>query len=234
MRPTFALGGLALAVLVAGSGLVLALRDDTPPTVQVRLAAAQRGQVTATVSAAGNTVDGSRRDLAFGSSGTLTKVYVKVGTKVKKGQVLARIDGRSAREAYTAAKADLAAAEEALEEAQEKAAEKAASPVGAASPTACTPSGGGATPATSATGAATPTGGTPAGSATPTRRATPTGTPTPTPTGRPSGGTVGGVFSADDVSGSGANGALGPTAPPTQGVSLSNASPATSSTPRPT
>ncbi|MGW0203748.1 efflux RND transporter periplasmic adaptor subunit [Nonomuraea sp. NPDC003201] len=221
MRPTFALGGLALAVLVAGSGLALALRDDAPPTVQVRLAAAQRGQVTATVSAAGNTVDGSRRDLAFGSSGTLTKVYVKVGTKVKKGQVLARVDGRSAREAYTAAKADLAAAEEALEDAQKK----AASPTTAASPAACTPSGNGATPATSA-------GGTPAGSATPTRGATPMGTATgaatgaatgkATPTGRPSGGAVGGY------------GALGPTAPPTQGVSLSNGSPATGSTPRPT
>ncbi|SEH00041.1 HlyD family secretion protein [Nonomuraea solani] len=117
MRPTFALGGLALAVLVAGSGLALALRDDAPPTVQVRLAAAQRGQVTASVSAAGSTVDGSRRDLAFGSSGTLTKVSVKVGTKVRKGQVLARIDGRGAREAYAAAKADLAAAQEALDEA---------------------------------------------------------------------------------------------------------------------
>ncbi|NUO99694.1 MAG: biotin/lipoyl-binding protein, partial [Nonomuraea sp.] len=114
MRPTFALGGLALAVLVAGSGLALALRDDAPPAVQVRLAAAQRGEVTALVSAAGSTVDGARRDLAFGSSGPLTKVYVKVGTKVTKGQVLARIDGRAAREAYTAAKADLAAAEEAL------------------------------------------------------------------------------------------------------------------------
>ncbi|MBB5780061.1 efflux RND transporter periplasmic adaptor subunit [Nonomuraea jabiensis] len=225
MRPTFALGGLALAVLVAGSGLALALRDDAPPAVQVRLASAQRGQVTATVSAAGNTVDGSRRDLAFGSSGTLTKVYVKVGTKVKKGQVLARIDGRSAREAYTAAKADLAAAEEALEESQEK----AASPAGVASPATCTPSGGGATPATSATGgtptgSATPTGGTPGGSATPARGATPTGSATPT--GRPS-GVVG-------VVGTGANGALGPAAPSPRGVSLDNGSPATSSTPHPT
>ncbi|MEO3867739.1 efflux RND transporter periplasmic adaptor subunit [Nonomuraea sp. B12E4] len=121
MRPTFALGGLALAVLVAGSGLALALRDDAPPAVQVRLAAAQRGQVTASVSAAGNTVDGSRRDLAFGSSGELTKVYVKVGTKVKKGQVLARIDSRKAQEAYEAAKADVAAAEEALDQAQDAA-----------------------------------------------------------------------------------------------------------------
>lgn len=122
MRPTIALGGLALAVLMAGTGLALALRDDPVPAAQVRLAAAQRGQVTASVSAAGNTVDGSRRDLAFGSAGTVTKVYVKVGAKVKKGQVLARIDGRAAREAYEAAKADLAAAQEALDKASTAAA----------------------------------------------------------------------------------------------------------------
>ncbi|MFI7639807.1 efflux RND transporter periplasmic adaptor subunit [Nonomuraea sp. NPDC049400] len=205
MRPTFALGGLALAVLVAGSGLALALRDDAPPTVQVRLAAAQRGQVTATVSAAGSTVDGSRRNLAFGSSGTLTKVYVKVGTKVKKGQVLARIDGRAAREAYTAAKADLAAAEEALDEAQV---------ASGSTPAACTPSGSGTTAANGELGPAAPSAlnpnpvptSTPHSTATPTTgptdpgpepqptvtvtvTATVTTTVTATPTGGPDGGT---------------------------------------------
>ncbi|MDR8413364.1 efflux RND transporter periplasmic adaptor subunit [Nonomuraea sp. 3-1Str] len=122
MRPTsrpkaLALGALALAVLAGGSGLAVALRDDAPATARIQLAAARRGAVTASVTAAGNTVDGSRRDLAFGGSGTVTRVYVKVGAKVRKGQVLARIDGRAARESYEAAKADLAAAEEALEDA---------------------------------------------------------------------------------------------------------------------
>ncbi|MEV0162153.1 efflux RND transporter periplasmic adaptor subunit [Nonomuraea fuscirosea] len=182
MRRTFALGGLALAVLVAGSGLALALRDDTPPAVRVRLAAAQRGQVTAAVSAAGDTVDGSRRELAFGSSGTLTKVYVKVGAKVKKGQVLARIDGRAAREAYTAAKADLAAAEEARDEA-------AAAPTtggGDRTPATCVPTAGpgknATTPASTGRATPVPTGATPI----------PTGT-TPVPTGAtpaPSGGST--------------------------------------------
>ncbi|MER6951061.1 efflux RND transporter periplasmic adaptor subunit [Nonomuraea sp. NPDC000554] len=138
MRPTFrarTLGGLALAVLVAGSGLVFALRDDAPPGVQVRLAAAKRGAVTASVTAAGSTVDGSRRDLAFASSGTVTKVYVKVGAKVAKGQVLARIDSRAAREAHAAAEADLAAAREALE--------SASSSTATCPPTAATGAGGG-------------------------------------------------------------------------------------------
>ncbi|MGW4799585.1 biotin/lipoyl-binding protein, partial [Nonomuraea sp. NPDC004297] len=157
MRPTFALGGLALAVLVAGSGLALALRDDTPPTVQARLASAARGQVTASVSAAGNTVDGSRRDLAFASSGTLTKVYVKVGAKVRKGQVLARIDGRAAREAHTAAKADLAAAQEALEQASSGAGTSASTGTGGGTPSSAGTGGGTSTSSSAGTGGGTST-----------------------------------------------------------------------------
>ncbi|MFI6995058.1 efflux RND transporter periplasmic adaptor subunit [Nonomuraea wenchangensis] len=169
MRRTFALGGLALVVLAAGSGVaVLALRDDSPAAVQVRLAAAQRGQVTAVVSAAGNTVDGSRRDLAFGSSGTVTKVYVRTGAKVKKGEVLARIDGREAREAYEAAKADLAAAEEALDKAT-------------TATSTSTSAGTSASKGTSATRGGTdctPVGGKPSA----TTSARPNGTPSATPT----------------------------------------------------
>lgn len=183
MRPTFPpkalkLGGLALAVLVAGSGLVLALRDDPEPAVQVRLAAAKRGVVTASVTAAGNTVDGSRRDLGFGGSGTVTKIYVKVGAKVKKGQVLARVDGTAAREGYTAAAADLAAAEEALTTAT----------TAATSTASCAPSSGGTTAsvvgAVAARGAFGPSA-LPVADAAPTTTLTPATTPTPRPTWTP-------------------------------------------------
>ncbi|MFI7112692.1 efflux RND transporter periplasmic adaptor subunit [Nonomuraea sp. NPDC050227] len=226
MRPTFALGGLALAVLVAGSGLALALRDDDPPAVRVRLAAAQRGPVTALVSAAGNTVDGARRDLAFGSSGPVTKVYVKVGTKVTKGQVLARIDGRGAREAYAAAKADLSAAQQSLTT-------TTASSTGTTGPTGTRTTGSpfsagspnaGNCPTPSASSKPTPpvtsnptatTGGTgPATSpapdtgaaATPGSAATPGGATVPGATGGP-GTAIGG--------GSAGEGVFGPTTPPT-------------------
>ncbi|WP_433509625.1 efflux RND transporter periplasmic adaptor subunit [Nonomuraea sp. CA-143628] len=172
------LGGLALAVLVAGSGLVLALRDDSEPAAQVRLAAAKRGVVTASVTAAGNTVDGSRRDLGFGGSGTVTKVYVKVGAKVKKGQVLARVDSRAAREGYTAATADLAAAEEALDTAS----------AAATSTASCAPSSGGTSAsvagAVAAKGAFGPSA-VPVVDAGPTTTLTPGTTPTPRPTWTP-------------------------------------------------
>ncbi|MGW5161544.1 efflux RND transporter periplasmic adaptor subunit [Nonomuraea wenchangensis] len=217
MRRTFALGGLALVVLAAGSGVaVLALRDDSPAAVQVRLAAAQRGQVTAVVSAAGNTVDGSRRDLAFGSSGTVTKVYVKTGAKVKKGQVLARIDGREAREAYEAAKADLAAAEEAVD--------KASTTTASTSPNTST--------GTSATRGGTRNGGTdctPAGSRpSVTTSARPAGTPSATPTtGRTSAAPV-----ADGLAG---GALLGPVrSPGTDHGGTTSPTPEPTRTPRPT
>ncbi|MBT2233018.1 efflux RND transporter periplasmic adaptor subunit [Nonomuraea sp. NEAU-A123] len=187
MRPTFPpkalkLGGLALAVLVAGSGLVLALRDDPEPAAQVRLAAAKRGVVTASITAAGNTVDGSRRDLGFGGSGTVTKIYVKVGAKVKKGQVLARVNSTAAREDYTAAAADLAAAEEALNTAS----------TAATSTATCSPSSGGTTGGTSASvvGAVAAKGAfgpsaVPVADAAPTTTLTPATTPTPRPTWTP-------------------------------------------------
>ncbi|MEU8144396.1 efflux RND transporter periplasmic adaptor subunit [Nonomuraea sp. NPDC048901] len=202
------LGGLALAVLVAGSGLVLALRDDSEPAAQVRLAAAKRGVVTASVTAAGNTVDGSRRDLGFGGSGTVTKVYVKVGAKVKKGQVLARVDSRAAREGYTAATADLAAAEEALDTAS----------AAATSTASCAPSSGGTSAsvagAVAAKGAFGPSTGTGGGAF------------------GPSTGTGGGAFGPSTGTG---RGAFGPSAVPVVDAGpTTTLTPGTTPTPRPT
>ncbi|WP_433368380.1 efflux RND transporter periplasmic adaptor subunit [Streptosporangium sp. CA-115845] len=123
MRPThlsknLRVGGLALAALVlVGAGAIVVLDGGSGQAPRVELASARRGTVTAAVSAAGNTVDDGTRDLAFGGSGTVTKVHVRAGDKVSKGDVLARIGSAPARERYTAAKAQLAAAEEALEEA---------------------------------------------------------------------------------------------------------------------
>ncbi|MBB6343582.1 HlyD family secretion protein [Nonomuraea muscovyensis] len=160
MRPTFrpralTLGGLALSVLVAGSGLAFVLRDDAPSPVQVRLAAARRGAVTASVTAAGSTIEGSRRDLGFGGAGTVTKVYVRAGDRVRAGQVLARIDGRAAREDHVAAAADLAAAEESLESAS-------------AAPASCPPAtpSSGASPGGQAAGAGQPATSRPAAAST--------------------------------------------------------------------
>ncbi|MEU4328662.1 efflux RND transporter periplasmic adaptor subunit [Nonomuraea dietziae] len=120
MRPTYVRRGLlaVAAAALVGTGVLFALADEPAPQATVRLAAAQRGTVKAAVSAAGNTSDCSSRDLSFGAQGQVTALSVKAGDRVRKGQVLARIDSAAAMEAYTAAKADVAAAQDALEQAQ--------------------------------------------------------------------------------------------------------------------
>ncbi|MFI6318583.1 efflux RND transporter periplasmic adaptor subunit [Nonomuraea sp. NPDC050556] len=112
-RTALTLGGLAVAV-AACTGVLYAMGGSDPAAVQIQLASAKRGTVSASVSAAGSTASGTSRDLAFGAAGTVTKLYVRPGMRVRKGAVLARVDGTAAREQYAAAKADLAAAEDAL------------------------------------------------------------------------------------------------------------------------
>ncbi|WP_406311647.1 efflux RND transporter periplasmic adaptor subunit [Streptosporangium sp. NBC_01639] len=124
MRPTnlpkpLRTGGLALAALVlVGAGVLYTLDDGPSSAPRVELASAKRGTVTAQVSAAGNTVDDGTRELAFGGSGTVTKVYVRAGEKVEKGDVLARIGSAPARERHAEAVARLSAAQEALDGAE--------------------------------------------------------------------------------------------------------------------
>ncbi|WP_062346278.1 efflux RND transporter periplasmic adaptor subunit [Herbidospora yilanensis] len=108
-------GGLVLAAVALVTTGVILLSEDPPALPDVELVAAQRGDVTSVASAAGNTVDDGIHDLAFSTAGTVEKVYVKTGDKVRKGDLLARVDDTIAREDYEAAKAALAAAEEQLD-----------------------------------------------------------------------------------------------------------------------
>ncbi|WP_157530814.1 efflux RND transporter periplasmic adaptor subunit [Microtetraspora niveoalba] len=123
-------GGLALAcaVLVSGGVYLLGGGDESAPATRIELVAAKRGNVTAAVSASGNTVDAHSRDLSFGASGVVRKVYVKPGQKVRAGQPLARVDATEARENYVAARAALSAAYEALDNAEKAGSSSTASP----------------------------------------------------------------------------------------------------------
>ncbi|GAA2872519.1 hypothetical protein GCM10010517_32940 [Streptosporangium fragile] len=102
------LGGAGVAYSSLGGGAVSSASSDTA----VRTVPVTRTTVVASVSASG-TVDSARtRSLGFGSSGTVEKIYVKVGDKVTKGQVLARLDDSSARESLDAAAAALDSADD--------------------------------------------------------------------------------------------------------------------------
>lgn len=105
----------ALAVLLAvGIGVgYLSLNggDDTASASSTRTAQVTRGNVVSSVSASGSVASSRTRSLTFGTSGTVTKINVAAGDKVKKGKVLAQIDRTAAEENVTSAKASLAAAE---------------------------------------------------------------------------------------------------------------------------
>ncbi|MFB9839574.1 efflux RND transporter periplasmic adaptor subunit [Actinoallomurus acaciae] len=105
----------ALAVLLAvGIGVgYLSLNggDDAAGASSTRTAQVTRGNVVSSVSASGSVASSRTRSLTFGTSGTVTKINVAAGDKVKKGRVLAQIDRTAAEENVTSAKASLAAAE---------------------------------------------------------------------------------------------------------------------------
>jgi HlyD family secretion protein len=110
-RTQVALG--VLGVLVAGT--VTAVGVTGPSGASSSYATVAEGEVTATAGAAGSLESADSRDLAFGTSGTVTRVYAKVGAKVKKGARLAAMDRTQAEEDVASAKAALAAAEAAAD-----------------------------------------------------------------------------------------------------------------------
>jgi HlyD family secretion protein len=108
--------------LTAGTVVVLATAlmsvGDTPAHGSTE-AVVRRGDVTATVSAAGNVRSADTRELVFGTSGTVSEVDVRPGDKVKAGQTLARLDDGPAKEQVQVAKAALTAAQDAYDKAQQ-------------------------------------------------------------------------------------------------------------------
>jgi macrolide-specific efflux system membrane fusion protein len=74
------------------------------------------GDQTMTVSFDGTLAPQKESDVNFSVSGTVTKVYVKAGDKVSKGQKLARIDDTDLQNAVDLAEANLTTAEANLDE----------------------------------------------------------------------------------------------------------------------
>jgi HlyD family secretion protein len=96
--------GVATAVSLTSANTT---RQPVGQTVPV-----SRGTVTATVTATGNVQSRTSIGVSLkGSSGTVTKIYVKKGQRVAKGQRLLRVDDTSARQSLKSAEANLASAE---------------------------------------------------------------------------------------------------------------------------
>ncbi|MBE3013580.1 biotin/lipoyl-binding protein [Microbispora sp. NEAU-D428] len=114
-RRTLIINGVLVVLLLGGIAAAWASvggdssgNGAAPLTTRVT-----RGTVLASVSASGSVESARTRALDFAANGTVESVLVESGDKVKKGQVLARIDDTAARESLEAAQASLDAAEEA-------------------------------------------------------------------------------------------------------------------------
>ena len=103
---------LAVLLVVAGTAWTVRGSDSDESDTEAQTSTVDTGEVTATVSANGNIASGRTVNVDFeGSGGVVEQVYVKAGQKVRKGQVLARVDQTSARQALSLARAQLSSAE---------------------------------------------------------------------------------------------------------------------------
>lgn len=198
--------------LTAGTVVVLVtalMSVGDAPASGATQAVVRRGDVTATVGAAGNVQSADTRELVFGTSGKVTQVDVRPGDKVRTGQVLARLDDTPAREQVEVARAALAAAQDTYDKAQQGICTGGASGGGGGAsaqpttrpthpartptprPTATSPRPRPSSPRPTASPTPTPTRTgrpKPTGSPTPTGRPKPTRSAAPTPRPKPTGG----------------------------------------------
>jgi multidrug efflux pump subunit AcrA (membrane-fusion protein) len=104
---------VAIGITSLGSG------SSSSSAATKRTSTVGKGVVQSTVSGNGTLEPAQKVELSFGASGEVTKIDVKAGEKVTKGQVLAEVDSSSARASLASAEAALLEAEETVETAEE-------------------------------------------------------------------------------------------------------------------
>ena len=121
---------VVLLAVVLGSG-GYAVAQARQPEAAYSTAKATRADVERTLDLSGTITATGRRDLSFGTDGTVAKVSAHAGQRVRKGQVLARLQTTSLDATVTAAVATLARAKAQLasdEDAQSSAVSSAVTP----------------------------------------------------------------------------------------------------------
>ncbi|MEU4427834.1 efflux RND transporter periplasmic adaptor subunit [Actinoplanes sp. NPDC024001] len=122
-HPSRAVNAAIGVALVAGAFTVYETfspsDDGTAAVASERTVTVQQGTVTRTAAADGTLESASTASASFETSGTVTEIKVKVGDRVRKGQVLARVDPAAAQRDLDAAEADLDAARDAVDRAEE-------------------------------------------------------------------------------------------------------------------
>lgn len=117
---------IIIVIVLAAGGLYLSRQRTSTPTTQIsstsftETIAVRRGAITARISPTGEVYAPRSASLSFDVSlGTITELNVKAGQKVKKGDILAKIDTAALQRAVEQAEADLLSAQEELEIARE-------------------------------------------------------------------------------------------------------------------
>jgi multidrug efflux pump subunit AcrA (membrane-fusion protein) len=152
---------LSLAAAAAVVVAVLTVGSDSQATVSERIVTVSQGVVQSIVSGSGNLEPANQLDVNFGTTGRITKIYVKEGDHVSKGDLLAKLEDASQRVDLAQAQAQLVDAQDALTEAEDTADTSSdgtavavaaqATPGPSATPSATASPRAGATPAPSAT-----------------------------------------------------------------------------------
>ena len=93
-RRSLTISGIVIIVVVTAALLFVPrlTASAASTTLNLQTATVQRGTLVATVAAAGNVSAPEQANLAFQTSGRVTKVDVQVGDRVKKGDVLMQLD----------------------------------------------------------------------------------------------------------------------------------------------
>jgi HlyD family secretion protein len=97
--------GVPLLLVLGTGGYAVARTRD--PATSYRTATATRASVERTLDLSGTVTATGRRDLSFGTSGTVSSVPARLGQRVHKGQVLARLDPTALDASVTSAVAAL-------------------------------------------------------------------------------------------------------------------------------
>lgn len=102
---------IAVIILIVGGVIYSKSRS---PKIEYTTENVRKGDLARTVSATGTLKSRQEADLAFETSGRVSKVYVKVGSQVKKGQVLSVLDQREAVSSVRQYQSELKIQEDAL------------------------------------------------------------------------------------------------------------------------
>ena len=101
---------VAMLLVITGSGLVGCGGKSSEEKTETQVAVVTRGDLTLAVTADGNLVMPHEVRLRFGTPGTVEKIYVKEGDKVRAGTLLAKLNDTAQKIAVASAQYDLQSA----------------------------------------------------------------------------------------------------------------------------